>query len=79
VPLSHPPEHAQLDFGEAIGVIGGVRQKIHFYCMDLPQSHAPFVKAYSARVSAALNLAVGNSLLLLAQDPAFLELALRGA
>jgi hypothetical protein len=41
--------------GEAIGVIGGVRQKIHFFCMNLRQSHAPFVKAYSARVSAALN------------------------
>ena len=46
VPLSHPPGHAQVDFGEAIGVIGGVRQKIHFLCMDLPQSDACFVKAY---------------------------------
>ena len=27
-------------------MIGGVRQKIHFFCMDLPQSDAPFVKAY---------------------------------
>ena len=40
VPLAHPPGHAQVDFGEAIGVIGGVRQKIHFLCMDLPQSDA---------------------------------------
>jgi len=24
VPLEHPPGHAQVDFGEAIGVIGGV-------------------------------------------------------
>lgn len=38
VPLAHPPGHAQVDFGEAIGVIGGVRQKIHLLCMDLPQS-----------------------------------------
>ena len=30
VPLAHPPGHAQVDFGEAIAVIGGVRQKIHF-------------------------------------------------
>lgn len=44
VPLSHPPGHAQVDFGEAVAVIGGVRQKIHFFCMDLPQSDAPFVK-----------------------------------
>jgi hypothetical protein len=28
-PLAHPPGHAQVDFGEAVGVIGGVRQKIH--------------------------------------------------
>ena len=46
VPLSHPPGHAQVDFGEAVGVIGGVRQKLHFSCMDLPQSDACFVKAY---------------------------------
>jgi transposase len=25
VPLAHPPGHAQVDFGEAIGIIGGVR------------------------------------------------------
>ena len=36
VPLSHPPGHAQVDFGEAVGVIGGVRQKLHFFYMDLP-------------------------------------------
>lgn len=37
VPLSHPPGDAQVDFGEAIAIIGGVRQKIHFFCMDVPQ------------------------------------------
>jgi hypothetical protein len=31
VPLSHSPGHAQVDFGEAVGVIGGVRCKIHFF------------------------------------------------
>jgi transposase len=46
VPLSHPPGHAQVDFGGAIAIIGGVRQKIHFFCMDIPQSDACFVKAY---------------------------------
>jgi hypothetical protein len=25
VPLAHPPGHAQVDFGECVGVIGGVR------------------------------------------------------
>ena len=53
VPLSHPPGHAQVDFGEAVGVIGGVRQKIHFFCMDLPQSDACFVKAYPAETTEA--------------------------
>ena len=53
VPLAHPPGHAQVDFGEAIGVIGGVRQKIHFLCMDLPQSDACFVKAYPRETTEA--------------------------
>ncbi len=46
VPLAHPPGHGQVDFGEAVAVIGGVRQKIHFFCMDLAQSDACFVNAY---------------------------------
>ena len=33
VPLSHPPGHAQADFGEALVVIGGVQQKAHFFCL----------------------------------------------
>jgi transposase len=53
VPVSHPPGHAQVDFGEAVGVIGGVRQKIHFFCMDLPQSDACFVKAYPCETTQA--------------------------
>jgi transposase len=48
VPLAHPPGHAQADFGEAVAVIGGVRQKIHFFCLDLPHSDAGFLKAYPA-------------------------------
>jgi len=53
VPLAHPPGHAQADFGEAVGVIGRMRQKIHFFCMDLPQSDACFVKAYPAETTEA--------------------------
>ena len=53
VPLAHPPGHAQVDFGEAVGVIGGVRQKIHFFCLDLPQSDACFVKAYPRETTEA--------------------------
>ncbi len=53
VPLSHPPGHAQVDFGEAVGVIGGVERKIHFLAMDLPHSDACFVKAYPGETTEA--------------------------
>src|SRR3569623_2348219 len=53
VPLSEPAGHAQVDVGEAVGVIGGVRCKLHFFCMDLPQSDACFVKAYPAESTEA--------------------------
>jgi len=37
-------------------VIGGVRQKVHFFCLDLPHSDAGFVKAYPAeRIEAFLD------------------------
>ena len=48
MPLSHPPGHAQCDFGEALVVIGGVEQKAHCFVMDLPHSDGCFVKAYPA-------------------------------
>jgi len=53
VPLQHPPGHAQVDFGEAIGIIGGVERKIHFLAMDLPHSDACFVVAYPAETTEA--------------------------
>jgi transposase len=53
VPLAHPPGHAQVDFGECIGVIGGVRIKLHVFCFDLPQSDACFIKAYPAETTEA--------------------------
>src|SRR3954471_2056801 len=31
VPLHHPTGHAQVDFGEAMGLIGGVARKLHFF------------------------------------------------
>src|ERR671912_1128807 len=56
VPLAHPPGHAQVDFGEALAVIGGERRKVHFFCLDLPHSDAGFVKAYPAeRIEAFLD------------------------
>ena len=53
VPLSHPPGHAQADFGEAMVVIGGVEQKAHFFAFDLPHSDACYVRAYPAATSEA--------------------------
>jgi len=53
IPLTHPPGHTQADFGEALAVIGGVEQKIHFLVMDLPHSDACFLKAYPAETTEA--------------------------
>ena len=53
VPLSHPPGHAQCDFGEALVVIGGVQQKAHCFVLDLPHSDGCFVKAYPAETTEA--------------------------
>ena len=48
VPLTHPPGHAQADFGQAAVVLGGVERTAHIFVMDLPHSDASFVKAYPA-------------------------------
>jgi transposase len=53
VPLAHPPGHAQADFGEAIGIIGGAERKIHFFAFDLPHSDACFVVGYPAETKEA--------------------------
>ena len=53
VPLSHPPSHAQCDFGEALVVIGGMERKAHCFVMDLPHSDGCFVKAYPAETTEA--------------------------
>ena len=53
VPLSHPPGHAQCDFGQAKAVIGGMEQTIHYFVLDLPHSNACFVKAYPAETTEA--------------------------
>lgn len=53
VPLTHAPGHAQADFGEADVVIAGVKQRAHFFVMDLPHSDACFVVAYPAATTEA--------------------------
>ena len=53
VPLSHPPGHAQVDFGEALGEIGGVVRKIRYFALALPHSDAFFMKAYPAETTEA--------------------------
>jgi len=53
VPLSHPAGAGQADFGEALAIIGGVEQKVHFFVLDLPHSDACYVRAYSAATTEA--------------------------
>ena len=53
VPLAHAPGHAQVDFGETLGVIGGVERKLHYFAMSLPHSDAFFIKAYPAEATEA--------------------------
>ena len=53
VPLSHPPGHAQVDFGEADAIIAGVKYRAHFFVMTLPHSDACFVAAYPAATTEA--------------------------
>ena len=53
VPLSHPPGHAQCDFGQARAVIDGVEQRVHYFVLDLPHSDGCFVKAYPAETTEA--------------------------
>ena len=51
VPLAHRPGHAQVDFGEADGYVGGKKIRYHYFCLDLPHSDAIFVKAYAAELT----------------------------
>ncbi len=53
VPLVHSPGHAQVDFGEALGEIGGVVRKIRYFALALPHSDAFFMKAYPAETTEA--------------------------
>ncbi len=53
VPLAHDPGHAQVDFGEALAVIGGVEVKAHYLAMSLPHSDAVFIKAYPRETTEA--------------------------
>jgi len=53
VPLAHAPGHAQVDFGEALGEIGGAVRKIRYFAMTLPHSDAFFMKAYPAETTEA--------------------------
>ena len=48
IPLAHPPGRAQVDFGEADIYLGGVKTRIHYFCLDMPHSDAVFVKPMDA-------------------------------
>ena len=53
VPLAHSPGHAQADFGEADIFRNGVRERAHFFAMDLPHSDDAFVMAFPAETTEA--------------------------
>ena len=53
IPLAHPPGRVQADFGEADIYLGGIKTRIHYFCLDLPHSDAIFVKAYPAETTEA--------------------------
>ena len=52
--LAHPPGHAQIDFGEALGIIGGQRLKLHVFCCHLPHSDGFYLKACRTETQEAL-------------------------
>ena len=45
--------NAQVDFGESLGVIGGVECKLHYFAMSLPHSDAIYMKAYPRETTEA--------------------------
>lgn len=51
--LHHPPRHGQADFGEADIILGGIKTRIHYFCLSLPHSDARFVKAYPSETTEA--------------------------
>ena len=53
VPLTHPPGHAQCDFGQAWATIDGEKRRIHYFVMSLPHSDGIFVKAYPGETTEA--------------------------
>ena len=48
-----PGLRSGVDFGEALGVIGGVQRKLHYFAMALPHSDAFFIKAYPGETTEA--------------------------
>lgn len=53
VPLAHPPGHAQVDFGEARVVIGGVQRKAAMFVISLPYSDDAFVQVFPQETAEA--------------------------
>ena len=53
VPLFHPPGDAQVDFGEADVLLGGVLKRVHYFALSLPHSDDTFVMAFPGETSEA--------------------------
>ena len=63
VPLAHFPGDAmQIDWGEAVVYLKGVRTKINFFCARLCQSCAPFVVCFRRKNTEALLEALRQAL-----------------
>jgi hypothetical protein len=53
IPFAHPPGHVQVNFGEADIYLCGVKTRVHYFCMDLPQPDAILLRAYPAETTDA--------------------------
>jgi transposase len=53
IPLTHAPGTAQADFGEALVIVAGVKQKAPYLAIDLPHSDDCFVMAFPAETTEA--------------------------
>jgi hypothetical protein len=52
-PLSHRPDRARADFGQADGYIADKKVRLHYFCGYLPHADDGFVNAFPAEPAEA--------------------------
>jgi hypothetical protein len=52
-PLSHRPDRARADFGQADGYIADKKVRLHYFCLYLPHADGCFSKTYPAEPAEA--------------------------